>query len=126
MLQTIRFSVLVACFASILAAQGGYAIVSGRVQDTSTAVVPGVQVSARNANTGVVVNSLSNAEGYYTFTNLVPGTYSITARRAGFKNLERTGVVLQVGDHPEIDLILEVGEATQQVTVTEQIALLRT
>jgi Carboxypeptidase regulatory-like domain/TonB-dependent Receptor Plug Domain len=126
MSRTIRFSILLACFASILCAQGGYGMVSGRVLDASTAVVPGVAVAALNVSTGVIVNSVSNAQGYYTFTNLIPGTYTITAQRSGFKNLERAGIVLQVGDHPEIDLVLEVGESTQQVTVTEQASLLRT
>ncbi len=126
MQQMTRIGVLLVCSASILCAQGGYAMLSGRVQDASTAVVPGVAVTARNISTGVTLNSVSNGQGYYTFTNLIPGTYAITAQRSGFKNLERDGVVLQVGDHPEIDLILEVGASTQQVTVTEQASLLRT
>jgi hypothetical protein len=126
MSRLIRISVVMVCFASILSAQGGYAMVSGRVQDPSTAVVPDVAVTARNVSTGVILNSLSNGQGYYTFTNLIPGTYAITAQRSGFKNLERNGIVLQVGDHVEIDLVLEVGASTQQVTVTEQASLLRT
>jgi hypothetical protein len=46
-------------------------------------------------------------------------------QRAGFRNFERNGVVLQVGDHVDINLVLEVGASTQDVTVTEQTSLLR-
>jgi hypothetical protein len=54
-----------------------------------------------------------------------PGNYAITVQRAGFRNFERNGVVLQVGDHVDINLVLEVGASTQDVTVTEQTSLLR-
>jgi hypothetical protein len=124
--KTIRLSILLAFSASILSAQGGFAIVSGRVQDTSKAVVPSVAITARNVNTGVSVSSLSNSEGYYVFANLIPGTYAITAQQPGFKNFARDGIVLQVGDHVAIDVILEVGPSTEAVTVTGQAALLRT
>jgi hypothetical protein len=126
MLQVIRFGILPLCFASILFAQGGYAVVNGRVQDASNAVIPGVAVTARNVNTDVALNSVSNGDGYYTFTNLVPGTYTITVHHPGFKNLERNGIVLQVGDRAAIDLVLEIGEPTQRITVTGQVSLLRT
>lgn len=124
--QTILFIVASVCFTSILGAQGGYAIVSGRVQDMSKAVVPGVAVTARNLATEVSANSVSNSEGYYVFANLIPGTYAITAQRPGFRNFERNGIVLQVGDHVDIDVTLELGASSQAVTVTEQAALLRT
>jgi hypothetical protein len=47
-------------------------------------------------------------------------------RQHGFKNLEWTGLVLQVGDRVSVDLALEVGESTQRITVTGQVSLLRT
>src|ERR1700761_4504418 len=122
----IRVSILVAFSASIVFAQGGYAVVSGRVQDTSAAVVPNVPVNAQNTGTGVIFHSVSNAEGYYSFLTLIPGTYTITAQQPGFKNLERTGIFLQVGDHVEVNLVLQVGESSQQVTVTGQALALRT
>src|ERR1700722_10419796 len=124
--RTIRFSALLVCLASILSAQGGYAVVSGRVQDISRAVVPRVTVTARNINTDVSVSSVSNSQGYYVFANLIPGTYVIKAQQSGFRDSERNGIVLQVGDHVEIDIVLEIGPSSQSVTVTEQVALLRT
>ena len=126
LLRILRVFPGMVCFVSLLSAQGGYAVVNGRVVDASGAIVPGVVVTARNTQTNVVLNALSNGEGYYILTNLIPGTYSIRAQHAGFKNLERTGIVLQVGDRVALDLPLDVGEQTQQVTVTGSVALLRT
>jgi hypothetical protein len=126
MSRTVWFAVIFVCFAPALFSQGGYAIVSGRVQDTSGAVMPGVAVTARNINTDVTLAALSNRDGYYTFTNLVPGKYTITARQSGFKDLERNGIVLQVGDRVALDLTMEVGAQSQRVVVTGQVPLLRT
>ncbi|HEX3879275.1 MAG TPA: TonB-dependent receptor [Bryobacteraceae bacterium] len=111
--------------AAVLCAQGGYAVVSGIVRDASNAVVPGATLTARNINTDVTVTSASNAVGYYTFTTLAPGTYIFAAKQPSFKLSERNGVVLQVGDHLELDFALEIGEASQHVTVTGQPSQLR-
>ncbi len=107
-------------------AQGGYALVNGRVLDSSGAVVPGTAVMVNNIQTGVVVSAVTNTEGYYVLPTLIPGTYMIRVQRPGFKALERTNIVLQVGDRVTLDLPLQVGEETQQVTVSETVALLRT
>jgi hypothetical protein len=96
-LRIVCSATVLMCIAPTLFGQGGYAIVSGRVQDASRAVVPGVSVAAKNVSTDVTLSALSNRDGYYTFTNLIPGKYTITARQTGFKNLERNGIALQVG-----------------------------
>lgn len=115
-----------ACLASLVFAQTGYAVVSGQLADATGAVIPGVSISARNVNTNVALDVTSNAMGYYTFANLIPGTYSITARFQGFKDLERAGIVLRVGDHVSLDLVMEVGGGAERVTVTGETPLLRT
>ena len=74
MLLNVRQAVFgLVCCTSILSAQGGYATLSGRVKDTSGAVVPGSAISVENINTNVVVSAVTNSEGYYTFSNLIPG-----------------------------------------------------
>lgn len=123
--RMLRVGVVLLGFASPLFGQGGYAVISGLIRDASDAVIPGVAITVRNVNTDVVLRSASNAVGFYTFTTLIPGTYTISAQHPSFKVLERRGIVLQVGDHVEVDLALQVGEATQQVTVTGQASALR-
>ena len=124
-LKLFRGIVLISAAVSSAFAQGGYAVVSGVVRDASSAVIPGATIRAQNINTSVTLTSVSNAVGYYTFTTLIPGTYTFTAQQPSFKVAERTGVVLQVGDHLELGFSLEVGEASQHVTVTGQPSQLR-
>jgi hypothetical protein len=127
MLLSLRQAVVgLFCFASILNAQGGYAILSGRVKDASGAVVPGTAISVENVNTNVVVSGITNTEGFYTFSNLIPGTYRLRAEARGFKRSERTNLLLRVGDNVTVDLEMAVGETTDRVEVTAEAPLLRT
>ena len=97
MLLNVRQAVFgLICCTSILSAQGGYAILSGRVKDSSGALVPGSSISVENINTNVVVSAVSNAEGYYTFANLIPGSYRLIAEARGFKRSERTNLLLRL------------------------------
>ncbi|MCC6861159.1 MAG: carboxypeptidase regulatory-like domain-containing protein [Bryobacterales bacterium] len=113
-------------YVSSLAAQTGNASINGQVQDTSGAVIPGVAITAKNVQTNVTRTTQSNAEGRYSITNLIPGTYNLTAEFQGFKNLQREAIALRVGDSIGLDLVMEVGSATESVTVTGQVPLLRT
>jgi hypothetical protein len=112
--------------ATLLPAQSGNAALSGRVIDPSGAVVPGAQISIRSVSTNVTQKSESSADGRFSITNLIPGEYAVTASFSGFKTVERTGVVLRVGDRLSLDLTLEVGAAADRVTVTAEVPLIRT
>jgi hypothetical protein len=127
MLQRIRRAVLATvCFASVLSAQSGYATLSGRVKDPTGAVMPGAALLAKNVNTNVVLNLRSNSEGYFTFANLIPGTYSLMAQFQGFRDFQRDDIVLRVGDRVTLDFTMEIGSAAERVTVTGSLPLLRT
>ena len=119
-------SLVFVALASILPAQTGNASISGVVQDNSGAVIPGVTVSVKSVQTNVVRTARSNAEGRYSVANLIPGSYTLTAEFSGFKNLERENILLQVGDRIALDLVMEIGAASERVTVTGQVPLLRT
>lgn len=101
------------------------ATLSGQVKDASGAVIPGAAIAIQNVETNVVRTTESNPEGYFTVPNLIPGRYSLSAKFSGMKNLERSGIVLQVGDRVTLDLVMEVGAQTESVTVTGEIPLLR-
>ena len=87
--RTVSLAVCLVYLAPIVLAQGGYSVVSGRVLDTSGTVVPTAVVTARHVQTDVPINSVSNNEGYYVLSNLIPGTYTIKVQQPGFKTLER-------------------------------------
>src|SRR5579862_234289 len=105
-------------FASLAAAQGTDALVTGNVLDASGAVVADARITALRIDTGVSKTAMSNSTGAYTFVSLLPGDYRITAEKAGFKKFVLEKLTLRVGDKVEENLQLEVGAATEAVEVT--------
>jgi hypothetical protein len=119
----IAFNVLAA---SALFAQTRAATISGTVKDTSGAIIPGATITIRNTDTGVAKTLPTTGEGTFTVPNLIPGNYLVAVESPGMKRMERSGLVLQVGDHIALDLVLQVGNQTQLVTVTGETPMLRT
>ncbi|MGO9239507.1 MAG: carboxypeptidase regulatory-like domain-containing protein [Bryobacteraceae bacterium] len=119
-------AVFMLVLATSLSAQTSNAIVSGRVSDPSGAVIPGATVSIQNKNTNVVQSTISNSDGLYSLTGLIPGTYSLAANVNGFKRFEYPNILLQVGDHIALDVLMQIGSSAESVTVTEEAPLLRT
>lgn len=105
-------------FVGILAAQTNNATITGRVTDSSGAVVPGVAVTAMRVDTGVVTHSVTNGAGLYTVLNLVPARYTLTFNKTGFKPLVEHDIVLHSTQAAQIDAKLVIGGVTQVVTVT--------
>jgi hypothetical protein len=116
----------VLCGAAALPGQTGNASLSGRITDTTGAVMPGVQVSVRNVETNVAQTTVTTPEGRFSVTNLIPGEYAVTAQFQGFRTAEREGVVLRVGDRVGLEITMEVGTASDRVTVTAELPLIRT
>src|ERR1700723_2398776 len=114
---------LLAAFAAFLLpsysrAQEFRATISGAVADPSGAVVPNATVTITEINTGTLNKTTPDSAGQYVVPFLLPGTYSITASAPGFQQVQQKGITLQSQDHPIINLTLQVGEATQTITVT--------
>ena len=115
----------VAVFAGLLAlspipavAQGQNSAVQGHVLDESGAALPGVTVVLTHQSSGQFRQVVSNADGSYFLTNLIPGPYKINADLAGFKKYERPDVVLQIGSTATLDITLGVGGLEESVTVS--------
>jgi hypothetical protein len=79
------------------AAQAVRATVLGTVNDLTGAVLPGATVTVTNTDTRVVQTTVSDSQGHYTVTNLLPGPYDIEAALSGFQTIVRNGVRLVVG-----------------------------
>ena len=107
------FSTLGCDFAS---AQGT-AQVGGTVRDQSGAVLPGVEVTATETETGLARKTVTNETGSYVLPNLPIGPYRLEATLPGFRTFVQTGIVLQVNSNPVINPILEVGQVAEQVQV---------
>ena len=104
-------------------AQEFRATISGTVTDVTGAVVPGASVEVLETQTGTVSRTTSDSAGLYVVPFLLPGEYSITAKKAGFETYKRGGITLQAQEHPIVNLILTVGSASQTVTVTSEAPL---
>src|SRR5512138_3011078 len=74
----------------------GTAQISGTVRDQSGAVLPGVEVSATQTETGIMRTTVSNETGSYVLPNLLVGPYRLEAALPGFRTFVQTGIVLQV------------------------------
>src|SRR5438445_6863916 len=100
--------------------------VSGTVRDASGAVLPGVQVTATQVDTGISRTTLTNETGFYVLPNLPLGPYRLEASLVGFRTFAQTGIVLQVGSSPVIDVKMEVGQVAQAVEVQADVATVET
>ena len=99
--------------------------IKGAVTDSSGAVVPGAAVSIRNLQTGVVTPTTTNGSGLYDVPFLIPGNYTLTFSKSGFRNSVREGIVLQI-QTLEVSAALQVGSASQEVVVNATAPILET
>ena len=100
--------------------------ISGSVTDPTGAVVAGSKVTVTEIQTGTKVDTVSDNAGQYAAPFLTPGDYSIAVRTPGFKEFVRKGVHLGAGEHPVIDIRLEVGDTATSVEVTADAGVLNT
>ena len=121
-------SILLFClFAATAApAQGVNGIIQGQVTDTTGGVVPGASATAIHTKTNVTKTVLANDTGFYIFPRLLTGTYRLEIEMSGFRRFVRENVEVRVTDIIRVDAQLEVGEVSQEVTVTAAAPLLKT
>src|SRR5437867_4788341 len=93
------------------------AVLSGTVSDASGALIPGVEVTARNINTGFTDTRLTNESGNFVFPSLQPGTYTLSSSLAGFQTATYNNVVLGQGQQVRLNFTLQVAAAAQNVEV---------
>jgi hypothetical protein len=107
-------------------AQSDRASIVGTVKDASSAVMPGVRVTVTNTGTGVVQTATTDDTGFYRVQSLPIGHYRVNFSHSGFKTLERNGITLLISQVAEIDATLQIGEATETMTVTSVAPILQT
>jgi hypothetical protein len=96
--------------------------ITGVVADNSGGVVPGVTVTAVESGTGVSRETVTAANGRYSFVSLRPTTYEIRAELAGFRTVRQTDVVLAANQNLTLNITLELGELSETVTVAGEAA----
>src|SRR5438105_2229742 len=107
-------------------AQGNRGSITGTVTDPASAVVADVAVKGRNIDTGALYPTVTTSTGNYTLSELPPGNYEVTFTAPGFKTLNRGPLEVGARQTLRIDGTLEVGTASDSVTVTDAPPLLIT
>ncbi len=101
----------------LLRAQG-IGSISGTVADTSGAVIPSAVVTITRTTTGAVSTAKTNGSGTYVFPSLLPGGYSLTVNAPGFQDFKEAGIVLQANQSETFNATLQIGAASQTVSVS--------
>ncbi|MFN0169517.1 MAG: TonB-dependent receptor domain-containing protein [Bryobacteraceae bacterium] len=121
------FSVAICCvLAAIAFAQTDTGSLSGTVSDPNGALIPNSKLRIKNDQTGRELETTTSDAGIYVFPNVTAGPYTLTAEQAGFKKLNRSGVVIAVASRMVLNLQMEVGDVQQTVDVTAEAPLLNT
>ncbi len=107
-------------------AQESRATLEGRVTDPQGAVIVAATVIVTSDDTNVKQETKTNDQGEWKVPFLNPGHYSLKVAFPGFKTAERKGLTLDTADDKQIDLTLEVGAQSEQVTVTGEAPLIDT
>ena len=115
---TAVFLMLAIFFSAPSLAQVAGGRLSGTVSDPSGAGIPEAKLVIKNVATGVERTVTTNADGFYSTVNLLPGSYQIAISAAGFNSETRHGVTMTVGAQLTIDLTLRVGTISNKVEVT--------
>ena len=117
----------VAVFVAVpVSAQMTTGTILGRVADPSGAVVPGARLTLLNTATNGTRALTVRESGDFTFAQLPPGQYNLTAEHQGFRKDVHNGITLEVGQQARVDIALQVGAVSEQVEVTASAALVST
>jgi hypothetical protein len=100
--------------------------IHGAIEDPTGAAIPGADVRAIQIETGASRSVVSEMDGSFLLTNLPLGPYRIEVSKEGFIRDVETGIVLQVGSDPGLNVVLKVGGVTEQVNVQANAALVET
>jgi hypothetical protein len=119
--RTIQYCAVLAAFtlgASVAMAQESRGAIGGQVTDGAGAVVTGVTVVVTNTEIGQSLKLETNESGNYNAPLLAVGTYRIEVEHPGFKKFVQDRIAVRVADRLQVDIKLEVGAVTENVTVS--------
>jgi outer membrane receptor protein involved in Fe transport len=125
-MRTLASALFLLCLSSILIAQTFRGGIQGTVTDSSGASVAGADVTAKNAETGLLRTAKTDDQGDFVITELPLGTYSITASKQGFGTKVLNGINVAVSSNTRADVQLQPGEVKEEVVVTAEAPIIDT
>jgi hypothetical protein len=122
----IAVTIAAALIAIPAGAQTLYGNIVGIVKDAQGLVLPGANVVIINTGTNLKREGVTDAQGAFTFVNVLAGQYDVRISLQGFREAVRTGVPVTVGQVSRVDTTLEIGGMNETVTVKSEAELLQT
>ena len=106
---------------AMITVQGQFrAGIQGTISDSAGALVPGARISLKEIETGRIQETTSSEEGFYRIAGLAPGRYELTVEKVGYKKSLSQNVTVGAETLQGVDVILETGEVTATVTITDE------
>lgn len=121
-----KFFSVMALFAALSYSQVFQGSLRGRIVDPAGAVTAGAQVTILDEATSLMRSTITNQQGEYVFNSVQPATYTVAVEASGFKRLDRKGILLATQAALTVDLALEIGQTSEQITVTDTAPVLQT
>src|SRR5712692_10113133 len=126
-IQRLRRAIKIGLAMTLLAlatasAQVGTSMLTGKIVDATSAPTPGVEVKVTNEAAGSILTVSTNGEGIYRATALLPGSYRIEVNLTGFEPVVRKNVAIEVAQTLAVDFVLQVGQQSQAIEVTGDVA----
>ncbi len=112
--------------ASVFGQASGSATLRGRVTDPTGAVIPDLRPTLINEATKDERKAKTNDEGFYVFSAVPPGTYTLRVEGTGFKTYEQTKLILSPSDTRGVDISMEIGQTSETVTVNATVDQIQT
>src|SRR5438132_4850412 len=123
-------TLMVVTLISLLACSAAWAQataqISGTARDQSGAVLPGVEITVTQTDTGIRRTTVTNETGSYVLPNLALGPYRLEAALSGFRTYAQAGIVLQVNSNPVINPVMDVGQVAETLDVQANAAQVET
>ena len=107
-------------------AQSDRGTITGSVTDPSSAAVVGAKVVVRNLDNGSNYNTLTTSTGGFTIPSVPSGKYTVAVSAPGFKTSNTTGVDVLLDQTVKIDVVLEIGQTSETISVSAAVDLLKT
>lgn len=108
------------------AAQSDRGSIAGSVLDSSGAAVSGADITIRGVNTGNTYKTVSTGDGVYRIADIAIGRYDVTVKANGFKTSQKTGVLVQISTVTALNITLEPGAVTEEVSVVADAPTIQT
>ena len=131
MLKSLKLAAGVACLVTLLVGvnlwgQGIFGTLTGVVTDPSQSVVPGAKITLTDTASGSTRDTVTNAEGYFSFSSVPVGSYSVSVEAANFESYKAQDVRLGGGERRNLNVTLKVGSTSETVEVNAEMSSIAT